>query len=230
MQPTNDNSILKTKALILRQKGYLQSEIAKELGIPRSTLHGWLREQILTSKQQAVIRERLTYSKLARMASLQDARQKHKRAREQLVAETAEAIVASAELTTPQKQIICAIFFWCEGGKDTRAGWQFINSDPVMVQTFLALLRDSFDVDEAKFRCLLHLHDYHDVEQQHIFWSKVTGVPRDQFHKPYLKPHTGKQKKEGYPGCVSIRYLDRQFGLLLQMLYTSFGNTYRGVR
>ena len=226
MQPQNKVHILRQKAVALRKRGLLQSEIAKELQVSKSTLHGWLKDVVMDVDIQQKINIRLSESKKNRHVAMTQARKKIRLGRESAICEQAFRIVSEITLTRDQKKLLCAIFFWCEGGKDTSSGWQFINSDPVMVKTFLTLLRESFTVDETKFRALVHLHDYHDVELQQQYWSEIMSIPRSQFHKPFLKPHTGKQKKPGYPGCVSIRYLDRQFGLLLQMLYTNFGKTF----
>lgn len=229
MQPHYDRSKAKLIAEEYRRKGYMYSEIAVLTGYSKSTIHGWLSDLQLTDLQQTSVNDRLVKDKQKRIGGLLAARQEKIQSRHKSITKLAQEVASSTKLSKSHKQLICSIFFWCEGGKDTRAGFQFINSDPLMIETFLNLLRDSFDIDESKFRALVHLHDYHDPEVQLKYWSDTTKIPLSQFHKPYLKPHTGKNTRKGYPGCVSIRYLDRQFGLLLQMLYTSFGNTHRGI-
>jgi hypothetical protein len=86
----------------------------------------------------------------------------------------------------------------------------FINSDPEMIKYFLDVFRKAFKVDEKKFRALIHLHEYHDIDKQTDFWSKITRIPKEQFTKPYRKENGGKRKRENYQGCVSIRYNDRK--------------------
>ena len=113
--------------------------------------------------------------------------------------------------------------YWCEGGKDVRAGLQFINSDPILIATFLKYFREAFNLDEAKFRALIHLHDYHDPRKQLAYWSEITQIPEAQYHKPYIKPHSGVQKRPNYPGCVSVRYLDSTLGKTMQMIYSELG-------
>lgn len=207
----------------------MYAEISQELGYPKSTIYGWLKNLRLSQTEQIIVAERFKDSKRRRMKQLITAKQTKINFRRLELHKEVTELLNNIKLSHGHKQLICSIFFWCEGGKDTSSGFQFINSDPVMIKTFLKLFRDSFSVDESKFRALLHLHDYHDPAHQQQFWSEVTGIPINQFHKPYLKPHTGKNKRDGYPGCLSIRYLDRQFGLRLQMLYTSFGDKYRGI-
>ena len=109
------------------------------------------------------------------------------------------------------------MLYWCEGEKHSPA-MRFTNSDPQMLNFFLKLFRSAFKIDESKLRVCLHLHEYHDQRQQKIFWSKITGIPEVQFSKIYLKPNTGLSKKEGYPGCVSLRYFDHKIALELEAL------------
>jgi hypothetical protein len=71
----------------------------------------------------------------------------------------------------------------------------------------------------------VHLHDYHNADHQQLYWSGVTNIPLNQFHKPYLKPHTAKNKRPGYPGCLSLRYLDSRLGNLLKMIYIEFSKS-----
>ena len=107
-------------------------------------------------------------------------------------------------------KVICALLYWCEGGKTEKAKLSFINSDPKLVKYFVDTFRKSFDVDESRFRALIHLHDYHNVNRQTKFWSKITSISETQFTKPYNKPSTGKRIKENYQGCVSVRYYGKQ--------------------
>lgn len=225
MQLNNNIRSSRDRALDLRKKGYLLTEISSELGIAISTLHGWLKGEQFSVAEMKVIDNRLWKIKQSQYQVMNKARQIKRIEREAHIVHQAEATINEIKLSKVHRQLLCAVFFWCEGGKDISSGWQFINSDPIMVKTFLTLLRTSFEVDESKFRALVHLHDYHDVELQQDYWSEITQISRAQFHKPFLKMHTGKQKRIAYPGCISIRYLDKSFGLLLKMLYTNFGKT-----
>ena len=82
----------------------------------------------------------------------------------------------------------------------------FSNSDPQLIKYFLKIFRKSFVLEEKKFRALLHIHDYHNEKKQIQFWSKVTQIPTGQFSRSFHKKNTGKNKRVGYPGCLSVRY------------------------
>ncbi len=139
--------------------------------------------------------------------------------------------MAKAKLSKEHSKLLCATIFWCEGGKDVSGGIYFTNSDPSLIATFLYLLRDSFAIDEVRFRALIHLHSYHDPTERLAFWSEVTNIPVSQFYHPYQKLHSGKNRRAGYPGCISVRYLDTNTARLLKTIYEEFANNiYRGVR
>jgi hypothetical protein len=61
----------------------------------------------------------------------------------------------------------------------------FANTDPAMVAFFCAWLRTVFFIDESRLRVAVYLHQGLDINTAEDFWSSVTGVPRQQFNKPY---------------------------------------------
>ncbi len=229
MVRTINKSSLLTTAIELRKKGLMYVEIAEQLQVPKTTLYGWLKSVSFTEAQRAKAEDHYRKSKRVQVSRMNTGRTVKRESLEKITLLNARKITNDLTFSIEQKQLLCAIFFWCEGGKNISGGFQFINSDPIMMRTFLTLLRESYIIDESKFRALIHLHDYHDPKKQLAFWSENTGIPKKQFHEPYVKPHTGKNTREGYPGCVSVRYLDRRFGLLLKMVYTNFGENYRGI-
>lgn len=158
-----------------------------------------------------------------KVLAMNAARVRKAQTRDALLLEQANAIVAHSNLDNNQGRIICAVMFWCEGEKSTSSGLRFMNSDPTMMRLFITLLRKGFTIDESKFRALLQLHDYHEELRQIQFWSEITDIPPVQFHKSYIKPHTSKNTREGYPGCMSLRYGDANLAKLLKMIYSNLG-------
>jgi len=150
-----------------------------------------------------------------------------------LESKKAKKIVASSKesakhtkkisFTNQINKLVCAVLFWAEGSKKTNHV-AFTNSDPKMISYFLSLLRQSYDLDENKFRVSVHLHEYHDLLGIFNFWSKVTGVAKTQFIKPYIKPHTGLRKKPDYKGCITIRYYDSEIARELTALYNNISS------
>ena len=216
------SSVLKSKAIYLRRSGFLYSEIATELNISKSTAHLWTSKIDLNEVEIRNLQDRLLGVKRNHVKNLVKANALRQKQLDLSIESSARKVVSKARLNSEHTKLLAAIMFWCEGGKDTRSGIRFMNSDPVMVKAFLSLLRNSFELEEARFKALVHLHSYHNPRRQLIFWSKVTGIPRTQFYKPYLKLNSGKNKRENYPGCISVRYSDSSLGKLLKMIYIEF--------
>lgn len=198
---------VRSKAQALREKGYSLRTVARKCGISLSTASLWLRGTTLGNTQL----ENLRLRRVRGYAAYVKAR------REQKVREAIDW--ATRLLRTPGKSEQLALLtalWWCEGAKDTGSGVSFTNADPGTIKFFLRLLRSVFSVDEARLRITLHVHEYHDVAVQIDFWSAIAQIPKEQFHRPYHKPHTGIRKKAGYQGCVRVSYGDSALARVLK--------------
>lgn len=211
------------KAQKLREKGYSLKEISKKLSISKSTASVWLRDMKLSKNALIRLGER---NLLGRVRSSNTKRIKRQELDDSLKKEAFQ-FLKIANIDKNHLKLFCALLFECEGSKDLRGGIYFSNSDPMMIKTFLTLLRSSFKIKEEKFRVSLHLHDYHSQLDQINFWSKVTNISKSQFIKPYQKPHTRKRIKDNYQGCVSIRYYDsklaRRLSSISKMILDKYG-------
>jgi len=189
----------------LRRQGFSLREISEKLGISKSTASLWLRKVKLSEKAK----KRLIWLGVkGRQAAGQTNKEKREEENKKILKKIEKNFANFGDREIDYK-VECALLYWCEGTKyQDNTSVSFINADPEMIRYFLHVFRRSFRPDEKKFRALVHLHEYHNIEKQLRFWSKVTGIPRNQFNKSYLKEHTGKNKKDNYPGCISIRYSD----------------------
>lgn len=190
---------IRNKAKKLRERGCSLKEISNKLGIVKSTVAIWAGDIKMDKVAQARL---LTKIKLGQFISARNRRAKTKALEEKYFQEALEEI----RLNPDYEKIMCAMLYWCEGGKDVRNGVRFINSDPRVIAVFLRLFRLSFSLDEGKFRVCVHLHEYHDAKRQLAFWSKVSHIKRSQFIKPFCKKHTSIRIRKNYPGCASVYY------------------------
>ncbi|MFA6278686.1 MAG: helix-turn-helix domain-containing protein [Candidatus Paceibacterota bacterium] len=195
----------KEQAIRLRRQGKTFNEIVARLGVAKSSVSLWVKDLDLPPKAQE------------RIASLQTAGQKA--ARKSKMAKTQQNLlrIRNESIDIIEKMnfdkytalVTCSLLYWCEGAKTLNdKTFTFTNSDPVLVQAFLKLMRTAFELDERKFRVRMHLHEYHNENVQKRFWSVITEIPQSQFRQTYWKPHTGKNTKEGYPGCIHVMYYD----------------------
>ncbi len=206
---------LKEKAIHLRSLGQSFKQIADELGVSKSTSHTWTKGTELSDEARAELHKRFLFGQEA-SRKLQGKKYQKKLDR----IERDQVAYLENLISIPDK-LLCAMIYWCEGAKDSTTV-RFTNSDPRLIVTFLHLFRTSFELDESKFRIIIHLHEYHNEQSQKEFWSRVTNISKEQFTKSYLKPHTGKVKRDNYPGCVNIKYYDAEIAKTLLILAKSF--------
>lgn len=109
------------------------------------------------------------------------------------------------------------MLYWGEGTKDGNKV-VFSNSNPDMIKVFLKFLRVICSVDENRLRVAIHYYEDHAPEDLIAFWSKVTRIPADQFHKPHLHKRrvTGTYRNPSKYGTIAIQYSDHK--LLKQIL------------
>ncbi len=207
----------KEKALRLRSRGYSVKEIADKLQIAKSTSSFWVRNIRLNKKAQQRLTKKRLISYYKTSLRWQKKRAKEERQYKSIALKTLNRIKKDSN----HAKIYCTLLYWCEGEKRS-SEVRFINSDPVLIKTFLFLFRKSFTVDEKKFRALIHLHEYHNEKRQREFWSKTTGISQNLFQRSYHKPHTKKRIREGYQGCISVKYYDAKVAKEMRALYKVF--------
>lgn len=191
----------KKQAKIFRKSGYSFREISEELNIFKSTASLWCRNETLNK----TARERIkNLGDVGRERGKVIAREKRLKALE-LIDKNC-SVLRNKKYSVDDYKLFLALLYWGEGGK-TNNYFNFVNSDPEMIKSFLFLFRKCFLVDRYKFRVHLHLHEYHNWDEMINFWSDVTGIEKNKF-SIYNKPHTGINKKPGYKGCISVRYGD----------------------
>lgn len=210
--------LLKDKIIKLRKRGYSLSELNLRFGVSKGILSNWLRKVFLNKKAEQRL---LTKIKKGQLVSAEKKKEKTKKEVDVYFQDSIRN-VGKLKIDKNLAKIICALLYWCEGDKNFHSAVRFTNSDDKLIKTFLRLLRRSFDLNESKFRVCVHLHSYHNTEKQLKFWSQITDIPLSKFIKPYKKKNTGKRAKEGYNGCVSVRYHDVKIARQLLMVAKAF--------
>ena len=206
----------KEKVIESRKCGFSIKEVASKFGITQSTASLWLRNIPPDQKAQDRLKSRRIYGQYLTSQIWQE-----KRENTRIKANAAAQYTLANFTFTPESSlVICASLFWAEGSKNKDCVI-FTNSDPEMIKVFLSTLRRAFSLSEAKFRCLVHIHDYHNDLETKNFWSHITGIPLSQFNNSYRKPHTEKRKRLNYPGCIRITYFDSLIAQKLKAIYNA---------
>lgn len=188
----------------MRQRGESIRTIARVLDISSSSASIWCRDIKLSAKHKTQLAKRSKNTELLRMF----AKQRHE-----------DKINHDTQLFDQSKNEINKIgdkelfllglaLYWAEGfksKKEKQVG--FCNSDPRMVKFILNWFKKSLNISNKDFVLRAEFNISHKDRQKEIesYWSKLTGVPENQFIRPYLQK---TQKIQDYS------HRDKYYGLL----------------
>ncbi len=183
-------------------------EIARRLGVSRSTAYLWVRHLPLDRDEGEERERRRAHSK-----TMTDARwAAYRRARDEAQAEVhASAAEDVGRLDDRDLLLLGAAIYWCEGAKSKP--WrrydhvQFINSDPGLLLLFLRF-PEACGVDRAAATYRVSIHDSADADAADEWWAAELGLPLDRFQRASLKKHNPVTVRhntgEGYRGCLVV--------------------------
>ncbi|MGZ4705746.1 MAG: hypothetical protein ACXWCM_12830 [Acidimicrobiales bacterium] len=159
------------RARDLRAESWTLQEIATELGVAKSSVSLWVRDVDFVPKPRSAARRRPP-----------NALQRRKQAEiDELLAEGRDRIGRLTE----QEFLVAGTALYAGEGSKTDGEVRFSNSVPRMIQFFCTWLRSFFEVDERRLRMRMYLHEGLDLEATNAFWSSLTGIPVEQYRRPY---------------------------------------------
>jgi len=212
---------LKPRIIKLRKKGKTYGEIqqALDISISKSTLSNWCGKIPLSPEQQDKIRYLIEKgSKKGRATALVV----NKLKREKYIQDVRKRIghIANKIKNKDTSKIALAMLYLGEGSKKQKGSLMFGNSDPLVINLFLSLLRYCYNIDENKFRCTLQCRADQDIKKLERFWSRVTKISLSQFYKARIDPRTiGKpSKKIEYKGVCRIDYFSGDIFMELKQI------------
>lgn len=197
----------KIKAQELRKQGLSYKEILQQVSVSKDTLSRWCKEIELTKAQEIRLLNNKKFGQ--RKGSLIAAENKRKAriARTKSLIEKGKKDVSS--LNKRDKFIAGIALYAAEGDKaDRRIG--FTNSDPNLIRFMMDWLFDFNNIPLSRMRGGLYIHENLNESIAKKFWSDLTGIPMNQFHKVYVvKNKDNKHKKNIHEyGVFSIRLSD----------------------
>jgi transcriptional regulator with XRE-family HTH domain len=197
---------LRARARDLRLQGWTYDRIEAELGCSRSSVSLWVRdlpkpERKRTAQEASAIARRGWEAKL--------------RVRDEERRRTKEAAGQAVGDLSPRELFLVGVgLYWAEGAKDKpyerRESVAFVNSDPGMIEVYLAWL-DLLGVERERLRYTVMIHENADVAGAERYWADLVGADRSRFNKTTLKKHNPrtvrKNTGESYRGCLVIKVL-----------------------
>lgn len=193
----------------LRSAGWSYGEIGARLKVSKSTLSGWLRGVKLSEKQRLRLKKRWEDGlKLARERAA-DAHRRKTRQKFEIAIVNARGVIKDLNGVLYKKsflKLFLAALYLGEGAKN-KSVVCLANSNPDICKAFVVLLRTAYELDEARFRCHLHLRADQNAEMLSKFWSELLQIPAEKFHRPQIDKRTsGKPSRDNYRGVCAIYY------------------------
>ena len=200
---------VKNRVIRLRKNGKTYGEIRNilKINIPKSTLSSWCNGILLSQLQKRNLR--LNMIKKSENG-LQVARLVNKIRRENYLQSVDKRIQHLSKIIKNKDvaKLIIATLYLGEGAKFRRGALSLGNSDSNIIKLFLYLLRNTYNIDESKFRCTVQCRADQNTIKLEKFWGEITKIPPKQFYKSRIVPRTigKKSKKPNYKGVCRIEY------------------------
>ncbi|MFJ1825410.1 hypothetical protein [Streptomyces sp. NPDC088178] len=202
----NAKDDLREKARELRRQGMTYDRIQVELGCSKSSISLWARdlpkpERKRTREEASAIARRGWEVALRRRD--EERQEARKRARSEI-----------GPMSTNELFLLGVGLYWAEGSKSkpyrTQERVTFVNSDPGMIEVFLAWLR-LLGVSDDQLRFHVHIHETADATSAERFWADPVGPGVGKFGKTSVKRHSPRTNRknigEDYRGCLVVRVL-----------------------
>jgi transcriptional regulator with XRE-family HTH domain len=181
------------QARVLRAQNLTLQDIATQLGVSKSSASLWVRDVPFTpSKRRHGPHRRPHPQHLAKLRQI-----------EELDAAGRDRIG-----TLDQDAFFAAgVALYAGEGAKADGSVKFANSDAGMIRFFCAWLRCFFDVDEARLRMHVYLHEGLDLEAAESYWSEIAAIPRSQFTKSYRAVADASIRHNKHEhGCAYVVY------------------------
>ncbi|SEE90962.1 hypothetical protein SAMN05428954_4467 [Streptomyces sp. 2112.3] len=201
----NAKDDLRERARELRKEGRTYDEIQVELGCSKSSISLWVRD--LPKPPPRTPEEASAIARRGWEATL-------KRREEERQRTKADATQEIGALSDRELFIAGVALYWAEGTKDKpharREGVTFVNSDPNVIQLYLAWL-SLLGVEAERIGYRVMIHRTADVAGAEHYWADLVGVDVAALQKTTIKKHNPKTVRknagEAYHGCLVIRVL-----------------------
>ncbi|MFJ9537217.1 hypothetical protein ACIRPX_08190 [Streptomyces sp. NPDC101225] len=200
----NAKDDLRDRARELRLQGRTYDQIQVELGCSKSSISLWVRDlprpERRAPSEQAKLAARKRWEH--ELAIRDEKRRRTKEAAEEQIGELSDRDLFMAGVA----------LYWAEGSKDKpydrRENVIFVNSDPGVIQLYLAWL-GLLGVDRGRLAYRVMIHLTADVEGAKRYWADLVGVDVSAFQKTTIKRHNPRTVRKNvgddYRGCLVIR-------------------------
>lgn len=182
----------KQKAIKLRQNGNSIKDIARDLGVAKSSVSIWVRGVVLTKKQLTSLSSKgVSIEVIEKRRTKRIYNEQVKRDNIMMLAGRDIIKVSKHEL-----RLIGLCLYWGEGGKTNQGVARISNSDPAVIKVMMRFFKEICLVEQSKFRGHIHTYSHLNAKEAEAYWSDISGIPKEQFYKTYIKRSISSQGKK----------------------------------
>ena len=197
--------ILKVRQL--RSEGNTYSEIFKKLNIrvPKSTISHWCKDVVLPSWYQSKINElnNLNIKKGQKIAIVANAIKRQKILSR---IKSKNRTIFSKKIDKKFLKLSLAFLYLGEGSKwHSHSGLMLGSSNVDIILLYIKLLHVCYELVPKELHCRISYRADQNITELEKYWSKVTGIPKNNFYKTIPDPRTVSKptKNKDYKGvCV----------------------------
>jgi len=175
-----------------REDGLPINEIARRVGVSKSSVSLWVRDIELTAEQHATLRA-MNPAYNRQLNGWLRVAERH-RARRLAAQQSGRELARRGE---PLHLGGCMLY-WGEGAKGPPHQVCFSNSDPEMVRLFVVFLKTYFEIDAGDIRISCHLFADHLVRQREVerYWLNVADLPDESLRKSVVNLYSRSSKRK----------------------------------
>ncbi len=199
----------KEMAISLRRSGKSYAEIMDELGVPKSTLSDWFRDQQWSNDIALKCVQKSMGASKTRLVHLNNVRGVHlKNAYEEAEKEAREDF----EMLKYHPLFIAGLMiYWGEGDKTSKYRVSIANTEARMIRIFRLFLKNICGVDKPRVWLLLYPDLMEEVCKK--YWMSESGLNKEYFTKSIIIKGRSQIKKLSYGVCnigITSAYLKRK--------------------
>ena len=190
---------LKEKAINYRKQGYSYNMISEKLGLAKSTLSDWLKEVPYKPNKEVLKRIQLAPAKSAEIVHNQKVA---------TIARIKKAAKKELGKLTKRDLWLLGIGLYLGEGSKLYESVRIINSDPQIMKVAIKWFREVCGLDWENFSARAHVYPDNDIKTTINYWSKRTGIPKNQFQKTQIdrrKNKSGKKKRKLPYGTLHLQ-------------------------
>jgi len=190
------------KARALRRRGWSYNKIIANTKVAKSTVSVWCKDirlsntqkRALVSNSRKIIGQRL------------GAKANHDKRVLEIASVRGSAKEEITSLDRNALHVAGTMLYWAEGTKTKNTA--ICNSDPRIIKFMVVWIKNIFGIHPRQLTAGLHIHYQDDEKKIKRYWSKLTGIPLQNFSKSFIKPKGTGHRTNILPNGIIRIYIN----------------------